>query len=62
MSELLCVKDKFCDLQQGSENILEQQTAQVVQRVTVDSVVQVTQQEKLQKEIDTLQLALQKTN
>jgi len=32
----------------------------VIQRVTVDSVVQVTEQEKLQKEIDTLQLALQK--
>lgn len=60
MSELLCVRDKICELQQGGENISEQQTAQVVQSVTVDSVVQVIEQEKLQKEIDTLQLALQK--
>lgn len=59
MSELLCVRDKICELQQASENI-SGQPAQVLQGVTVDSVVQVTGQEKLQKEIDTLQLALQK--
>lgn len=58
MSELLCVRDKICELQLGGENISEQQTAQVVQNATL--VVQVTEQERLQKEIDTLQLALQK--
>jgi len=42
-------------------HVSEQRTAQVVQSVTVvDSVVQVTEQEKLQQEIGTLQLALQK--
>lgn len=61
MSELLCVEDKICELQQGGENISEQQTAQVVQSVTVDSVVQVIEQEKLQKEID-IAVSLAKTN
>ncbi len=60
MSELLCVRDKICELQQASEYTSEQQTVQVVQQVIVDSVVQATEQEKLQKEIDMLQLALQK--
>ncbi len=59
-SELLCVRDKICELQQGSEYTSEQQTVQVVQQVIVDSVVQATKQEKLQKGIDKLQLALQK--
>ncbi len=60
MSELLCVRGKICELQQASEYTSEQQTVQVVQQVIVDSVVQATEQEKLQKEIDMLQLALQK--
>ncbi len=60
MSELLCVRDKICELQQGSEYTSGQQTAQVVQQVTVDSIVQATEQENIQKEIDKLQLALQK--
>lgn len=60
MSELLCVRDKICEHQLGSEYTSEQQTAQVIQQVSVDSVVQATEQEKLQKGIDKLQLALQK--
>ncbi len=60
MSELLCVRDKICELQQGSEYTSGQQTAQVVQQVNVDSIVQATEQENIQKEIDKLQLALQK--
>lgn len=60
MSEMLCVKEKICELQQGSKYTSEQQTVQVVQQRTVDPVVQATEQEKLQKEIDMLQLALQK--
>ncbi len=60
MSELLCVRDKICELQQGSEYTSGQQTAQVVQQVNVDSIVQGTEQENIQKEIDKLQLALQK--
>ncbi len=49
MSELLCVRDKICELQQGSEYTSEQQTAQVAQQVTVDSIVQATEQENIQK-------------
>lgn len=60
MSELLCVRDTICELQQGSKYTSEQQTAQEVQQVTVDSVVKATEQEKLQKETDMMQLALQK--
>ncbi len=60
MSELLCVRDKICEPQQGSEYTSGQQTAQVVQQVNVDSIVQATEQENIQKEIDKLQLALQK--
>ncbi len=58
MSEMLCVRDKICELQQGNEYTSEHQTAQVVKQVTVDSE-QATEQKKLQKEIDKLQLALQ---
>ncbi len=49
MSELLCVRDKICELQQGSEYTSGQQTAQVVQQVNVDSIVQATEQENIQK-------------
>lgn len=58
MSEFLCLRDKISELQQNTENISGPQITQ--QGVAVDSVEQVTEQELLQKEIDNLQLALQK--
>lgn len=61
MAELLCLKDKIIEIQRVNENSdSEKQTAQTTKRVNVNPVAETTEQEKLQKEIDTLQLALQK--
>lgn len=61
MSELLCLKDKISEIQSANGNSdSEKYTAQTSKRVTLDPVAETTEQEKLQKEIDMLQLALQK--
>lgn len=61
MSELLCLKDKISEIQRVNENSdPEKHTTQTSKRVTLEPVAETTEQEKLQKETDTLQLALQK--
>lgn len=66
MAELLCLKDKICEIQSVNENSdSERQTAPTTKIVNVNPVAETTvaentEQEKLQKEIDKLQSALQK--
>ncbi len=61
MSELLCLKDKICEIQKVNENSdSEQHIAQTTKQVNVNPVAETTEQDKLQEEIDALQLALQK--
>lgn len=59
MSELLCLKDKICEIQFGNSDP-EKQTTHTSIRGALDQVAENVEQERLQKEIDTLQLALQK--
>ncbi len=59
MSELLCLKDKICEIQMlNGYSDPEKHTTQTSKRVTLDPVAETTEQEKLKKEIDALQLAL----
>ncbi len=61
MSELLCLKDKISEIQRVNGNSdPDKHTTQTFKRVTLDLVAETTEQEKLKKEIETLQLALQK--
>ncbi len=61
MSELLCLKDKISEIQRVNGNSdPEKHTTQTFKRVTLDPVAETTEQEKLKKEIETLQLVLQK--
>ncbi len=61
MSELLCLKEKICEMQKINENSdSEQHIAQTTKQVNVNPIAETTEQDKLQEEIDALQLALQK--
>lgn len=60
MSELLCQKDKICEFRKGNEHSdSEQHKVQTTEGVNVNPVAEFTEQHKLQKEMDALQLALQ---
>lgn len=50
MAELLCLKDKICEVKRVNENSdLERQTEPTTKRVSVNPVAENTEQEKLQK-------------